>query len=212
MWGRRICPAGSAGCSKGSDRVMPRRCITACERRLSMAVKATISRNSSLVKATSKTVRAASVAKPCFQCSVASRQPTSTHGENGSFACGTCSPTKPMKGKPSLRSTAHKPQPRQSISAAHLSAVASLSARERRVGKNSMTRGSAPIRAKGSLSASAQRRSRRRDVSNSRISGKASASSVENTPSLRPTQSPLRIGTPCRKRLKALLQRPFGVC
>jgi len=127
--------------------------ITARDLRLPTAANDTISSNPSRSKPTRSAPRAASVAKPLPQCFAASRQPTSTQGENGNSGDGVCSPTKPMNSCEVLVSTAQKPQPRSAISAWQRSAIVSLSARERSAGKNSITFGSALSAAKGSRSA-----------------------------------------------------------
>ena len=108
--------------------------------------------------------RAPSLARPCPQKGRASRQPISTQGGNGKDAAGVCSPMKPMNSPLARCSAAQKPQPRSSISAWILSAMASLCSRLSSAGKCSMTCGSAFSAAKGCRSPACHWRSIRRGV------------------------------------------------
>ncbi|GAA4191289.1 hypothetical protein GCM10023074_09310 [Microbispora amethystogenes] len=123
----------------------------------------TISVSPSVPNPCSRAARAASVAYPCPQADLASRQPISTHGVKCAANLGTCNPVKPMN-TPSA-STAHQPNPRSSNTASTRSTSASLSSRVSVAGKCSMTTGSAFSAAKGSLSSSRQRRSTSLSVS-----------------------------------------------
>ena len=87
-----------------------------------------------------------------------------TQGGNGKDAAGVCSPMKPMNSPLARCSAAQKPQPRSSISAWILSAMASLCSRLSSAGKCSMTCGSAFSAAKGCRSPACHWRSIRRGV------------------------------------------------
>ena len=146
---------------------MPRRSITARDRRLPMVVNETISSSPNNWKPTWRAPLAASEASPLPQCWNARRQPISTHGEHGRPADGMCKPTNPMNSCVSLDSAAQKPQPRSSISNWQRSAIASLSKRVSGEWKNSITLASELRAANGSRSAGFHCRKQRRSVSNS---------------------------------------------
>jgi hypothetical protein len=134
--------------------------ITARDRRFPTAVKDTISLRPRVVKPTRSAPRAASDANPLPQC-----------GENGNSAEGECKPTNPMNSREAFSSAAQNPQPRSRIKDSQRSAIASLSARVSRAGKNAITLESALSAANGSRSAGVHCRKKRRSVSNSMGSG-----------------------------------------
>ena len=149
------------------DSYMLSRSMTARDLEFLTAVKDTISLRPSDVKPMWSAPCAASEASPLPQCEKERRQPISTHGENGSSADGVCKPTNPINSRESFNSAAQNPQPRCRINDSQRSAMASLSARVRHAGKNSITLGSAFIAANGSRSAGVHCRKKRRSVSNS---------------------------------------------
>lgn len=126
--------------------------MTACERSLPTAVKATTSMTESSSKANARAARAASVARPRPQCERAIRHPISIAGVKAASKGTGARPLKPSRRPLERSSTAHSPHPRSSSSAAIRRRSASLSSRSSMPGKWRITSGSVFMRAKASAS------------------------------------------------------------